>query len=295
MAEPLKPPVESALRTVDGPVGRLAYQHSSSTEGTPLVLIHSINAAASSFEMLPIYRAFEALRPVYLLDLPGFGLSDRPAIRYQRRMYVEAIQAMVSEVRKVHGGPVDAFALSLSSEFLARAVVEAPKDFARVGFINPTGFSRGSSALRTSGATKEVPGFAFIFEDRPWSKPLFDLLTTRGSIGYFLRRTFGSRNVQPELIEQAYATAHQPGAHHAPFAFLSGRLFSRDIRLLYEGLGVPLWVPHGTRGDFKDFSETAWAEARTNWRFDAFASGALPHWECETEFNSLATQFLEGA
>ena len=64
------------------------------------------------------------------------------------------------------------------------------------------------------------------------------------------------------MVEYDWRTARQPGAQHAPFAFLSGRLFSRDIRNVYEDLHLPVYVLHGTKGDFKDFSEAGWAIAR---------------------------------
>src|SRR5689334_16051533 len=56
--------------------GLLSYYADTSAEGTPLVLIHSINAAASSYEMRPLFNHFRTMRPVYALDLPGFGFSE---------------------------------------------------------------------------------------------------------------------------------------------------------------------------------------------------------------------------
>ncbi|MEL6186282.1 MAG: alpha/beta hydrolase, partial [Myxococcota bacterium] len=274
--------------------GRVAFYFSPGA-GAPVLLIHSVNAAASSFEMKTVFDALRGIRPVYALELPGFGQSARPAFRYSIRTYVDAILALSERAHDAHDGPVDAIALSLSSEFLARAAVERPKVYRRLALINPTGFSRGSNRLRSSGETREVPGFPFFFERRPWSRPLFDLLTTRASVRYFMRRTFGSKDVAPELIDYAYATARPAGAEHAPFSFLSGRLFAKDIRLLYEQLELPVWVPHGTRGDFEDFSESGWAEARGNWSFEAFASGAMPHWEKPEQFEVGLRRWLEGS
>jgi hypothetical protein len=60
---------------------------------------------------------------------------------------------------------------------------------------------------------------------------------------------------------------------------VSGRLFSADIRDLYERLTLPVFVGHGTKGDFQDFSESGWAKERPNWRFEAYDTGALVHFE----------------
>ena len=42
----------------------------------PLLLIHSINAAGSAYEIKPLYDHYRRERAVYALDLPGCGESD---------------------------------------------------------------------------------------------------------------------------------------------------------------------------------------------------------------------------
>lgn len=290
----LPPAVDASIGRIDGPFGPLAYYHDPSGSGTPVVLVHSINAAASAFEMRPLFISLRGRRPVYMPDLPGFGLSDRSARRYEPRVFTDAVQAVIGRALEETGASsVQLVGLSLSSEFAARAVSEQPRRVDRLVLITPTGFSRGADALREPGRTRELPGFAFIFEGRPWSRPLFDLLTREVSVRYVLRRIYGAREVDEDMVAYDVMTAAQPGAHHAPLAFLSGRLFSRDIRTVYESLELPVWVPHGTRGDFKDFSETGWAEARGHWRFEPFASGALPHYQLPEHFMRSLERFLE--
>jgi hypothetical protein len=96
-------------------------------------------------------------------------------------------------------------------------------------------------------------------------------------------------------VDYDYLTSHQPGAVHAPLAFLSGQLFSRDLRTIYESLELPIWVPHATRGDFKDFSDSGWAADRGNWTFTPFATGALPHFERPLEFMTALDAFMADA
>lgn len=261
-----------------------------------MLLIHSINAAASAFEMKPIFERLVGTRPLFLVDLPGFGLSDRSERVYDVRLYTDAILVMLEVIAERAGdAPVHVLALSLSSEFAARAADERKERFRSLTLITPTGFSRGSHRLRQPGKNREIPGFSALIERRPWAKPLFDLLTKESSVRYFLRRTYGSKDVDEDMVAYDVLSARQPGAHRAPLSFLSGRLFSRDVRSLYEALELPVWVPHGTRGDFKDFSESGWAEARPNWRFEPFASGALPHFERSEEFAASMNEFLARA
>ena len=125
-----------------------------------------------------------------------------------------------------------------------------------------------------------------------WRKGLYNLLASPRSIRYFLKRTWGSEHYDEGLAAYDDLTTHQPGAEHAPYAFLSGRLFSKDIRNVYERLDMPVWLPHGTRGDFKDFSGAEWARARGNWTVQPFESGALPHFEVPDAFFAAADRFI---
>ncbi len=59
--------------------------------GPPLLLVHSINAAASAYEVRPIFERMVATNRVYAVDLPGFGFSDRSKREYTPRLYTDAI------------------------------------------------------------------------------------------------------------------------------------------------------------------------------------------------------------
>jgi hypothetical protein len=74
-------------------------------------------------------------------------------------------------------------------------------------------------------------------------------------------------------------TTHQPDAQHAPYAFVTGFLFSRDAQQLYRSLDLPVWMTHGVRGDFTDYSWEIKFRSRPNWTIETFSTGALPHFE----------------
>lgn len=289
---PLPPALGGERREIEGKrSGRLSYYVSG--EGSPLLLIHSINAAASAYEVRPLYERLKGRR-LYAPDLPGFGFSDRSDRAYGVRLYVDAIHDILDAIGAEAGpAPVDALALSLSSEFLARAALERPERFRTLALVTPTGFQKGSGKRRVpEGQSREVPGLYRFFTVPAWSQALYDALVSRVSIRYFLQRTFGSKTIDEGLLDYDYLTAHRPGARHAPYAFVSGRLFSADIRDLYERLRLPVLVGHGTRGDFRDFSEAGWAIARPNWAFKAYDTGALAHFERPGLFTADYERFL---
>lgn len=223
--------------------GKVSYYHDRGVKGTPLVLVHSINAAASAHEMAPLFEHYRKERPVFALDLPGFGFSERSPRRYSPAMYAAALTDFLqSQV----GEPADVVALSLSAEFAARAAAGYPKGFRSLTMISPTGFNaRGSGvvsqrAYLPGASSKAYSLLAFAL----WGRPLFDLLTTRRSIEFFMQQSFEGV-VPQELVEYAYISAHQPGAEHAPLHFLAGDLFTPDMAVqFYEPLEVPSLVIH---------------------------------------------------
>lgn len=262
--------------------------------GPPLLLVHSINAAASSYEVKPIFEALRARRRVFALDLPGFGLSSRGPDIYTVERYVEAILTAARAVRAIcDGRPAAALALSLSSEFLARAALQQPELFAGLTFVTPTGFEAGAQNRR-GGMPEARPRTPLekALTAPLWRSGLFGLLVSRPSIRFFLRRTFGG---PPDagLVDYAWESAHQPGAAFAAFAFASGKLFSPDIRDVYEALELPVWLAHGTRGAFSDFSEAGWTMAKLNWEIAAFDTGAFPHFQAPAAFLPRLGRFLD--
>jgi pimeloyl-ACP methyl ester carboxylesterase len=290
---PLPPAVSGGeRRETEGQAGRLSYYVAGS--GAPMLLIHSINAAGSAYEVKTIFEHYAASRRVYAVDLPGFGFSDRSDREYRMRLYVAAVHDMLDVIAEDSGmEPVDALALSLSSEFLARAALARPERFRSLALVTPTGFGQGSSALHgPPGSTREIRGMKAIVSFPLWGRPLFDALSSKASIRYFLEKTWGSKEIDEGMLEYDYLTTHQPGAQHAPYAFISGKLFSSDIRSVYEELTVPVWMPHGTRGDFGDFSEADAVAGKPNWTVQAFNTGALPHFEAPREFLDAYELFM---
>lgn len=264
-------------------------------DGSPLVLIHSINAAGSAYEIRPIFEHFRKTHRCYAPDLPGFGQSDRSAREYSVALYCDAVRDVLEFVaERQPGAAIDALALSLSSEFLARVATESSVPLASLALVTPTGFRRGSERLRApEGTTRNMPWLSAVLEFPLWRQGLYRLLTRPATIRYFLKRTWGSEHWDPGLAAYDDRTTDMPGAENAPYAFLSGKLFSRDIRNVYEALTLPVWLPHGTRGDFADFSGADWARARDNWRVEAFDSGALPHFELPDRFMQSYRHFLD--
>ena len=274
--------------------GRLSYYVDKESKGTPLVLLHSINAAPSAFEMKPFFEHFRSERPVYAVDLPGFGFSERSDRLYSPMLYQNAICDFLQDVV---GKPADVVALSLSSEFAARAAVHHPKLFRSLVMISPTGFNPPRMDRLAEGAqqrgtrNKLYAGLAVPL----WNRPIYDLVASRPSIHYFLNKSFEGL-VPDELVDYAYLTSHQPGAQFAPTYFLSGKLFTPAVReTVYNVLEQPALVvyDHDPYTNFEMLPSLL--QGRDNWQGVRISpTKGLAHWEAPQRTFKAMVDFWSG-
>lgn len=247
--------------------------------GRPLVLIHSINAAGSAYEMRPLFEHYRSERPVYALDLPGFGFSERSDRHYSPKMYAAAIRDFLADVVEE---PADVIALSLSSEFAARAAVEHPQLFRSLALISPTGLGSAGQqqGVDPAGDDGEVNLLYQAFSFPLWSQPFYDLLATKPSIDYFLKKSFDGP-VDEGLAAYAYLTSHQPGARYAPLYFVSGRLFTAGVRReIYEKVEMPALVIYDQDAYTSFDGLSRLLLKRTNWNaVRVEPTRGLPHFE----------------
>ena len=278
--KPLPPALPGTFQDLSSPGGRIHLYSSDAKDGVPLLLVHSINAAASAYELRPIYLHYGTRRPVYAIDLPGYGLSERRDRTYTPREMTDAIHAAVAHIRASRGDTkLDLMALSVSCEYAARAALERPDGVRSLALVSPTGFDKALSGYGRAQTTKGSPLRLALLSVPLWSQALFDLVVSRPSMRFFLRKTFGSDRIDEGLFAYDQLAAHQPGARHVVWSFLSGFLFADDVTRIYKTLSLPIWTCHGRRGDFVDFSKEGEVADKPNWHFDEFDTGAMPQFE----------------
>lgn len=290
MSESMSPPEipdanPGLAPALDAPCERISFKHRPSlayyvdqagaerSSQRPLVLIHSINAAPSSLELKPLFDHYRQQRPVYSLDLPGFGQAGRGRADYSPEHYASAIGAFLMQVPDE---PVDLLALSLSGEFAVRATLDQPDRVRSLVLISPTGFSQRQPPPRPVSNLLHP-----LLAGLPWSQPLFDLVASKRSIHYFLSQSFLQQAPQ-ETLDYAYATSHQPGARHAPLTFLSGKLFTpKAMTDLYGRLTSHPALVLADRDPYVRFDGlNDFVAAHPNWRRgQVVPNKGLPHWE----------------
>jgi pimeloyl-ACP methyl ester carboxylesterase len=272
MRKALPPAFDAPLREWHSDrCGRMAYYVDAAADGRPLLLLHSINAAPSAYEMKPLFESWRGRRPVYALELPGFGHSERRDRPYDPAFFAAAIGDFIDAVI---GTGTDVVALSTSAEFAARASLVNDHIDSLV-LISPTGLM----ARNPPGPTAQRRLLRF-FRTPGVGPGLYRLLTVKPSVRYFLNMAFEDR-APDDLVDYAHRTTQQPGARHAPFYFLSMQLFTQDAaETLYRHVTVPTLVLYDDDPNISFERLPALLEQCPNWRAERIApTMGLPHWE----------------
>ena len=296
MNHPLPQPLNADVYTLNGAAGAVAVYADGS--GPPVLLVHSINALASAAEVRPLFEALRQDNSVYALDLPGYGLSERLPRAYTVSDMCNAIRLVAQWVSQRHLGlPLQVVGVSLSCEFVARVAQQMPGLFNAMALVSPTGFRGGKSLRQPEGSTMFMAGInRFLRHPGPgWSRFLFRQLSRPSVVRYFMRRTWGGQRIDETLWAYSVLSAQVPNAEQAPLSFLSGGLFSADIHNVYESLSLPVWVVHGTRGDFTDYRELELVRDRPNWHVTVMQAGAMPYFEDISAFIGAYKAFLDRA
>lgn len=274
-----------------------SYQAGRSLHDVPVLVLHSINAAASAFEWEPFVMSQARRRRVFALDLPGFGLSDKPDQAYSPAQMAAAIDAAIDHIGAAE---VDIAALSLSCEFAAQAVLLNPERVRSLALVSPTGMQSHFIGEKYEGKTRQVGWLRRLLRGGAFGRWVYRGLTLRPVVHFFLARSWGTRHYDRRMLSHALRCSRQPGAEHAPLDFVAFALFTAGIIERYRALPVPVWVAHGTRGAFTDFGScperTGTAAAGNTFRLqrEVFDGGAMPHFEMPEAFEAAYLRFLNG-
>lgn len=272
----LPPAYDWASRTIETRAGRTHCYVRPGT-GPPVVLLHSINATASSAEMKPLAEHLAAAtdRPLYALDWIGFGRSARPDLRYTPNVFAQQLYDVLDSL----GAPATLVALSLGCEYAAWVGLRAAPRVRRLVLISPTGLT---APRRLTGAKRlalRAAAQSGVFE------LLFYRLTRRASLRTFYeRQVFPDAPVPEALVDFAATTAQAKGAHHAPRYFLEGSLFVEQVadnvysRLYRPTLLLTPTRPGPTIQSFDRLPAVLDANPRAL-THRTLPGGLMPHWD----------------
>jgi pimeloyl-ACP methyl ester carboxylesterase len=219
---------------------RITYYERGQKDGTPVVFVHSIHAAASAREVSEPFERLMGDHHVFAYDLLGFGASDRPDVAYDATLYQRLLRDFLGQVV---GRPAHVVATSVSAAHAVGVAASDPELFASLVMVNPTGLLTQAESQGTRGRLLES-----LFRLPVIGEGLYNLLVSRPSLEYYGKKTFAHPESETarQLREHEYTTAHQRGARYAPAAFI-GDALATNVYMALRTLTVPalsVWTDH---------------------------------------------------
>ncbi len=171
--------------------------------GSPVLLLHELSACSSSYEWSGIVSALSEDHSVYVLDLPGCGLSEKTNVTYTNFFYVELITDFI---KNIAGEACDVIATGLSASLAITSCSFDSSLFKKLILINPA----------SPAQLNQIPGKRSRFRKGLLSVPilgtmLYHILISRKNIeGEFANRLFSdSSKVTPYMVDTYYESGHR--------------------------------------------------------------------------------------
>jgi pimeloyl-ACP methyl ester carboxylesterase len=268
-------------------LGEVAFQRLGS--GPALVLVHSFGPGHYGHEWRAAAEILAAQHQVFVVDLLGWGRSDKPALTYDGERYIQLLLDFLGDVVRERAALA---AAGLPAAYAVQVGLDHPELVRSLALSVPLG-------IELNG---DEPDLKDAVVHRLLRLPVLgtsalNLYTSRSAIAHHLRELYAAPDrVDASLVERHYRASHQPGAHAALAAYLAGYL-NHGVEEALGRLTVPTWLAWGRQAT-SPAVETAdlWLRRLAHAECEVFEdAGDLPHAEVPARFAAALQRFLGGA
>ena len=133
------PSLDSRTLTVDG----LNVHYFCGGSGSPVVLVHGLGSSAA-VEFYFNLEALAANHHVLAIDLPGFGLSDKPALEYTIDVFVKAVKDLMQSESLERAAVMG---VSMGGRVALGLALEAPDTVERLILVDALGVGAPKAVL----------------------------------------------------------------------------------------------------------------------------------------------------
>lgn len=251
------------------------YYTKKGTIGSPVILIHDLNPAASTVEWCKIENILAQNHRVYSIDLLGCGRSDKPELTYTSFYFVQLLIDFIKS-RVCEKSFVIASGYSSSIALMASAY-DATK-FSGLFFINPPSLSLLSqfpnSSSKVAKKLLELPLIGSLLYNMIYAREVIDDKFTED----YLYNPF---TVDTKIIDTFYESAHL-GNGNGRFlqASLSGNYVNMNIEHALKNTPVYADILIGAELHNSKFISRSWKRLKPDMHIYTITQAKnLPHYE----------------
>lgn len=225
--------------------GQIYYTKTGSD--SPLLLVHDLAPAASSYEWDLLLKNLSADHTVYCLDLLGCGRSDKPNLTYTNYFYVQLINDFIEHV--IHE-KTDIIATGLSSSFVLMACSTNPDAYNKIMMINPESISN----LKCT-PSKRSRIIKFIMDLPIVGTAVYNMQMRRENIEYLFTEKYfyNPFSVSKKMLDIYHEAAHldECGGKYL-LSSLDGFYLNADISRALNSINNSLFILEGRKTEERE-------------------------------------------
>lgn len=256
--------------------------------GSPVLLIHDANSAASSIEWNKVITKLAKNHTVYAIDLLGCGRSDKPALEYTNYLYVQMIQGFISDVIKEK---VSIIASNISASFVIMANHIDDTLIEKIVLINPASLKQLDTIPDdVSKAKKNIIQLPFV------GTFVYNIMNNMQHIDESFRTRYVSK---PQLISSSmedvyYEAAHKNGSNgRFLYSSLLGNYVNNSITHAVKSISTPTLIIGSVEMKKYALALDDYHKVNENIDIVRITNGSLyPHMEIPEKITSLIEDYI---
>ncbi len=254
---------------VDG--NRIRYLKAGSSRRN-LVLIHGLGASAERWES--VMSSFSKHFTVYVPDLIGFGLSDKPTVDYTTEFFAHFVSQFLAEIGVKKATVIGS---SLGGQIAVEYVSSNQDSVEKLILVSPAG------AMKQSTPALDAYIMAALYPDPSSAKTAFSAMTGT------------NKDVSQNIIDGFVQRMLMPNAKYAFMSTILGLKNAPEISTKLEILEIPTLVVWGELDPVIPITYAKYFVQRIrDCRFYQMEGcGHTPYVEDPSEFSKLVLDFLK--
>ncbi len=263
--------------------GKISYK--TTGKGAPLLLVHSLIPGTNEKEWNKNISVLAENNKLYLINLLGYGDSERVDITYSSYLYVCLINDFITDIIKE---PVSIIASNTSASISAMSYIFNPNNFKKICLVCPP-------------VTPKKTGFSDILKKLPLDLPIlgdlfFNYFNSKKALKIFLKDEVYSDPafVTKEKINNLYAYSHKGGGKNRYlFTSFITNSFKIGIENSLPEIDIPILIIYGNSLTDSHKSSETLKTLNPAVTVKLLKGKNLPNEEDSDEFNKLCLSFLK--
>lgn len=193
-------------------------------KGSPVLLIHDLNPASSSYEWDKCVKHLAKSHTVYTLDLLGCGRSDKPNMTYSNYLFVQLITDFI---KNVIGNKPDVVTTGDSASFTLMACNMYPEQFNKIIVVNPKNLIELCST-----PNKEKNALKFLIDMPVIGTLIYNIVFNEKNVSklFYDKYYYKSHLVPTKVLDTYYESAHLQNSH--------GKYLLSSIKSNYTNINI---------------------------------------------------------